>query len=170
MRQAVYRELQHPSINFHHKWDSIQRSCFDLTSDESWYEGAVIPGTPRVKHPSNTITTVALAKIKWTMPFPRKIFIQRVKYWKLLHSFLLSDVSSNGLFCVLVEPERKMNHNAWNVCYIWQVPPPIFYIKCNINILLKNMEYIPNKGYGICEDFLFRLCSNYVNCNSVIID
>ena len=32
------------------------------------------------------------------------------------------------------------------------------------------IEYIPYKGYGICEDFLFRLCSNYVNCNSVIID
>ena len=31
------------------------------------------------------------------MPFPRKIFIQRVKYWKLLHSFLLSDVSSNAI-------------------------------------------------------------------------
>ena len=31
--------------------------------------------------------------------------------------------------CVLVEPERQMNHNALNACYNRQVPPPVcFYL------------------------------------------
>ena len=54
----------------------------------------------------------------------------------------------HGSYCVLVEPERQMNHIARNACYNRQVPPPMAFSELQrlVEFRWKNWSRIFRKG------------------------